>query len=698
MEGNNLLTNKRAVTYSLLAHINDSGSLAKGPLDLFVPIVKKGLQLMQNDGVYKGQHIKEIVSAVKKYSGIDIPIPVMRNILALISKEINNKDIFIIYNDDSFLIGKYLFEDFDDQINRKKKNIDNLQKLFKHFCEINQVNLQDKCIIRFIEKNKTAISCYLANRPIENGKDYTVEAKFIEFCQNSAEVYDQIREIYLGSILTSYLEYTPSITTKFDVDLLFDTNFIISLLDLNTAESTHTCRKLVEVGKKLGFTFHVLSDTIDEAQRLLRYKALNFNKSIIQRYVNPEDVYNACIRLDYNKTDLERIADNLKESLLEDYDIQTIPHTEAYKKKAKSSNEYNILKTVRSSTASALHDAMCIKYVQSKRGEKKKTSFDQVNCWWVNNAISHDVESDGFFTFTRIGQYGMPEAIKVDDLLNILWLSSPNINIVATEEILEIGLTSLIAFTLNQNLPKARIVKELDDNLQKYKDENITDRDILLLSTRITNGQIKDLEEINKLADESNILDFNRRIKEEAEKQKEIERRRDEKLSAIVNDFQREITNIQSHKKNIDRKYEEKINDNKSQYEELLKGSQNDIHKLSIENKKLKNENRKIKRDEHIAEELLRWRKRAWFWFIPFIVLFLVGIIWLVYSCKSVSEINTFLDKILTNKILSICFTVISLFFNSWSVKILYDRYQNQSNIKAFISRIEIPETLKEIE
>ena len=292
----------------------------------------------------------------------------------------------------------------------------------------------------------------------------------------------------------------------------------------------------------------------------------------------------------------------------------------------------------------------------------------------------------------------MPEAIKVDDLLNILWLSSPNINIVATEEILEIGLTSLIAFTLNQNLPKARIVKELDDNLQKYKDENITDRDILLLSTRITNGQIKDLEEINKLADESNILDFNRRIKEEAEKQKEIERRRDEKLSAIVNDFQREITNIQSHKKNIDRKYEEKINDNKSQYEELLKGSQNDIHKLSIENKKLKNENRKIKRDEHIAEELLRWRKRAWFWFIPFIVLFLVGIIWLVYSCKSVSEINTFLDKILTNKILSICFTVISLFFNSWSVKILYDRYQNQSNIKAFISRIEIPETLKEIE
>ena len=112
-----------------------------------------------------------------------------------------------------------------------------MQKLFQYFCEVNQVNLQDKCVIRFIEKNKTAISYYLANRPIENGQDYTIEAKFIKFCKESSpEIYDQVREIYLGSILTSYLEYTPSIVTKFDVDLLFDTNFIISLLDLNTAE------------------------------------------------------------------------------------------------------------------------------------------------------------------------------------------------------------------------------------------------------------------------------------------------------------------------------------------------------------------------------------------------------------------------------------------------------------------------------
>ena len=84
---------------------------------------------------------------------------------------------------------------------------------------------------------------------------------------------------------------------KADVILLFDTNFIVSLLDLNTPESTHTCRKLLDVGKTLGYKFHVLIDTIEETQCLLNYKAEYFNNTIIQKYVNKEDIYNACTRL-----------------------------------------------------------------------------------------------------------------------------------------------------------------------------------------------------------------------------------------------------------------------------------------------------------------------------------------------------------------------------------------------------------------
>ena len=115
----------------------------------------------------------------------------------------------------------------------------------------------------FIEKNKISISTYLANKNVQNGNDYSIEAKFVDYFRNtSIEIYNQIRNLYLGAILTSYLEYQP-LDANMDVDLLLDTNFIISLIDLNTIESTKTCRKLIEIGDTLGYKFHVLSDTIE---------------------------------------------------------------------------------------------------------------------------------------------------------------------------------------------------------------------------------------------------------------------------------------------------------------------------------------------------------------------------------------------------------------------------------------------------
>ena len=37
-----------------------------------------------------------------------------------------------------------------------------------------------------------------------------------------------------------------------------------------------------------------------------------------------------------------------------------------------------------------MHDAMALVYVREKRGEKYIQEFGKVNCWFVNNAISHD--------------------------------------------------------------------------------------------------------------------------------------------------------------------------------------------------------------------------------------------------------------------------------------------------------------------
>lgn len=651
---NNSEITKKAVTYSLLAHINNSKCLAKGQLDIFVPIVKKGLHCLCNQSQQpKGESIKEIGDVIDDNFGIEIPIPVLRSILKVIAKEINTEEVtyFTLNGDDSFWIHQYVFEDYDELIERSKKELKNIQTLFDKFCEMNNVK-QCYGIVQFIEKNKTSISSYLANTFQANGSDCTIEAKFVDYFKNtSSEVYDQIRNLYLGAILTSYLDYQPQ-NVQMNVDLLFDTNFLISLIDLNTEESTKTCNKLLEIGKTLGYTFHVLSDTIDEAQALLRYKADCFDHSVIQKYVNREDVYNACNRLDLNKTDLERIADNLVKTI-EEFGISIIPYTDPIKNKARFSSEYQTLKPFRNSDKSALHDAMCLVYVQEKR-QKPIYKFEEVNCWWVNNAISHDIDNEDISIVLQGNKSGkMPEMIKVDDLLNILWLTCPNMTNVDTNAMLDMGLSSLIAYSFNQTLPKARIIKELDDNIQKYKNESITDRDVLMLSTRLAEGQIKDIEKINDLA-KSDTVAFNERIKEEAQKQERIEQEQSKKLEVIVSKFTETINDLQAHKKKIDESGEKKIQqgiaeglkDYQTKHSSELSEKDKEIDKIK-EELCVEKESRRSKEDEIARYKLSNWKRpRYWICSILFLLCIVCFVLYFVAQNQPYNVPAKLLNKI----------------------------------------------------
>ena len=50
----------RLITYSLLAHINNSGILVKGLMDIFVPLTKRALSKMNKEGIFSGKNISEI--------------------------------------------------------------------------------------------------------------------------------------------------------------------------------------------------------------------------------------------------------------------------------------------------------------------------------------------------------------------------------------------------------------------------------------------------------------------------------------------------------------------------------------------------------------------------------------------------------------------------------------------------------------
>src|SRR5690606_11233283 len=300
---------------------------------------------------------------------------------------------------------------------------------------------------------------------------------------------------YLGSIISCYIEYQPEVNNS-EVELLLDTNFIVGLLDLNTPESTHTCRTLIKIAKANNYKISVLQATIDETENLLKSKAHNFDKSFLQKKINLEDVFNACDSRKLNKSDLERISDNIVQEL-DFYKVNIIYHHDKYTNEAKHSNEYEDLKKIRNSNISALHDATAITYVKKQR-KKLIKDFEKVNCWFVNNSTS-------FFGETINLKNGyQPTTIKADDLLNVLWLSNPAMNKgLSADDLTNIGLTSTISLTLNKNLPKSKVLKELDENLCKYAQENISDEDIVRIAKRITNKALTNIEELNSLAEKN---------------------------------------------------------------------------------------------------------------------------------------------------------------------------------------------------
>jgi len=582
-------------------------------------------------------------------------------------------------------LDKYTFTDFEDIIENQTKEIDELETLFKSFCETSELKIENsESIFKFIEKNKFNLSKYISNSEDKNGDDYTAEAQFIDFFKKIPSIYERIKNIYLGSIISGYIEYNSD-DAKQNIELLFDTNFIVGLIDLNTPESTHTCRTLLEIAKKQKFVIRILKDTIEETINLLETKARYFDKSFLQKKVNPEDVYNACERRNLNKADLERIADNLEKTISE-FGISIIYNTDKLKGEAKFTDEYKIFEKLRHSKKSALHDAIAILHIKKAR-KKRFKEFDKVNAWFVNNSAS----SDGDSIFLKNGY--QPESIKADDLLNILWLSNPTVNkAIDGEDLAEIGLTSTISLTLNSNLPKSQILRELDDNIHKYAKEEISDTDIIRVATRITNKQLKDIEELNELAGQDKTL-FVKRLVEEASKQKKIEETRIKKLESLFKDISSRTEELEKSKK--------EFQDKSKNIDQIVSEKEVSKSKISeLENKLLEEQTaiREIKRESWTVNQLSKWRRKTWIEFAVLLTIFLIGLVYILN--QSDWNINTAINYFLevkSNFIISGVISLIGFILTSITTKTLYDKYRNNSNIQNFINGLKIPKEFREL-
>lgn len=724
---------KRAVAYSFLAHIRNNRTFSDGPLDIFVPIVKNALSELYPNGSAQGAALSELTNAIEERFGLDIPTPVMQNIMKKIAYEINKESgqsDMQVFNDGAFIIQNFIFEEYKEQIQTSKDEVTKVLKLFREFCKIYNFNTNgnEADLIRFIEQNRVDISYYLAHESQADVAQDSIAAQFVEMFRNAPQVYETLRNIYLGSMLTSYLQYQPK-EVNMDVEVLLDTNFIVSLLDLNTLESTKTCSTFMEMSKSLGYKFLVLKDTIEEFQGLLAYKAENLNQTIIAKSINKEDIYNACDRRKLTCTDLERIADKIEETLTENFGIYIIPNTDKLKNKARYSKEYETFKKIRTSEKSALHDAMAVQYVKEKRGNKHIYDFDKVNCWFVNNAMSHYTEHNEELATIRGGNNAQPEIIKVDNLLNIIWLSNPSKGVV-NMDFVDMGIASMVSYTLNSTLPKARIIKELDENIQKYKDaQDITDKDVVRLSTRIVQRQIDDVQSLNELAKKDGAL-FAARVKEEALKQEEIDTKRAQKLDELIKATQKGVEDLRQHKENLDRKNEDKkaeldkkedalhkkyvqlglkekelteSNNNLEREKEQLR--QNSNEKEAKLQAVWKNKNKELKqaRQDYKDKAFKKEQRKRSCRFIGSILILVVIVAFVICAYLVIPPgIIAWLDQFLSHKIISSIILgiggLVGVGITGFAFKD-YDRWHNQPKTKnEFMESLDIPTELQNIE
>lgn len=505
------MKDKLIITYALLGYLKETSLRDSAIIELYEPIVKKALSEYSAEytlSEIKGRSLSEISKKVEDMFGLNIPIPILSAIMKNIAKQIDDDNVFAIYNDGAFILKSYVFYDIDQQLEVEKKNIAILQEDYRYYCDLHKYAFDFKELEQFILAQQ--IDLFTEKQSFFLDLNYFV-SKYVHEKLNDDNIFGIMSNIYLGGVLSSYLEL--NITQKVtDAELLLDTNFFISLIDLNTEDSYHICKQLFDLCSQMGFKFTILQRTVEQIRILLANRIQDFaNKDFIGT-VRCADIFNACVRRGLDKSNLEQIRDSILKILKE---LNVVVITDAQIQKiiddASKSQEFKeLIKKRNNNRDSALTDTIAHFYVESRRGRVIK-EFVDVKCWFLHNSYSAYEYNSGRKIHNRI-------SISANELLILLWLSSPsqgdNIKI---KDVTRGGLASYVTKYRRSKAPTKEVLRKI----KKRADHIISigvieERDLYNIGLRMAEGNFS-TEETNVLVEEENDEIFADKIKEYSE-------------------------------------------------------------------------------------------------------------------------------------------------------------------------------------
>lgn len=491
-------------TYSLLSYIKDSRNRNDiSIIEIFSPLVKEALYqiICSNNGKpLMGRDYTELKVKIENIFKICIPIPILESILPFIQKE--NDSLFQLNTDHSFIIKTGFYSNLSEDYNKKKNEIEKLKSNYKTYCKRHGVNFDFNELVSFIQDQKNRL--FEQNDTIIEGQGYHV-SKYVNIRLKKKDFFfDVMCSIYLGGIIESYLKFQINETIT-NTELIIDTNFYISLINLNTEEAYETCSQLFSIAETMGFHFKILETTIEQIRILLSSRVKRFKEKDLFAKIDVADILSACDRRGLSPSSLEAYKDNLLYDLSErGISVIYLQNIKQIVNQTKASRDLKVLTNLRNNEKSAFNDLLAQEYVEYKRTGKAISEFSDVNCWFLTNSYSFNKRESNLPIWKR-------KYINASDLLVLLWYANPSLNFENNKSLLAIASLSANVFMYrSEKYPSYKTILELQNKIANLQTSGlITQKSIANLCMRMSEGCIGKAE-ANKLITlpANDLIDF----------------------------------------------------------------------------------------------------------------------------------------------------------------------------------------------
>lgn len=505
------------VSYSFLAALSENQSdLYK---TVYLPLFRRAISRFARLGKTSGE-AKDIQNLVKDEYGIDVPLLIVQKLIKAVFKDLSKREKniskFEIYEDGkSFTFETFAFRDIEEIYNQERRNANSLQKAFEEYVK-SESDEEVPSFACFINKNKEKLCSFFNGKADSINKD-DMEMSFmthVDFLQeiehNYHDLYKTAENIFMGSIIASYLESGIELDSKLEKGIIYylDTQVILEALDLQQEEDTQPTLELIKLIKATGGSVRILGITIAEIYKIIELSINNYDKD------NPTTTINeACKRKSKNKAWLIGINGRLENYIIETLKIEKENVPEKKIEEYKKTDDVTLLKETRARKSSAIHDVVAYLFVREKRGDNTRV-FQKAKSWFITaNKKLHDFnlkhKVNGF-----VGEIIMP-----GELASLLFLKNPQ---QLSKTVSGIGLNELIAQTISEEYANKELINEFDSTIKATIELSNEDYHILLesIATQST-------KKIQSLIDDS--IEVENRQKLNAEIHKMIDKRRQQK-------------------------------------------------------------------------------------------------------------------------------------------------------------------------